>query len=195
MAEDVDGRLTEQRTRSGIGTLSTQTGLAAVEKAMGRDRPYVAVLPIRWSTLLSSMHETPPFLSELETSTGGGARGAGDERPGRRTLARTLAARPQEDWKMLVVDWMRAEVAAVVGLSPAALDPEKGIASLGLDSLMALEVRNRIEVELGVLLPATRLLEHPSVAELASDLLTLIEPAKLVAFSTASADAPVEGEI
>ena len=52
------------------------------------------------------------------------------------------------------------------------LDPRTPFGELGLDSLLAIELRNRIGKALGQRLPATLLFENPSLAELGTALMT-----------------------
>ena len=58
-------------------------------------------------------------------------------------------------------------VGTALGLPPGTLEPDTPLHSVGLDSLLGLELRNQIERLLQVRLPVTALLEGPSVAELA----------------------------
>jgi len=63
----------------------------------------------------------------------------------------------------------------VLGAAPAKLDVEKSLTQLGLDSLMAVELRNWIEGELRLSLPTVELMSGPTVVRLAELLLAQIE--------------------
>ena len=61
---------------------------------------------------------------------------------------------------------------------------QQPVIKLGVDSLMAVELKNRIESDLGLTVPVTALLQGPSLAHLSARLVTQL-PA-LVAVSAAA---------
>ena len=63
-------------------------------------------------------------------------------------------------------------------VEPAAIELERPLQELGLDSLTAFELKNRIEIELGVALPVGKFLQRPTIATIA--------PAVVEAISTDS---------
>ncbi|MHC5767581.1 MAG: SDR family NAD(P)-dependent oxidoreductase [Nostoc sp.] len=65
---------------------------------------------------------------------------------------------------------LRELVALVLGTSPAKLDSQKSLTNLGLDSLMGVELSNRIESVLGVSVPTMKLMQGPSISQLAVEL-------------------------
>jgi acyl carrier protein len=69
----------------------------------------------------------------------------------------------------------------VLGLSPSQLDIQQPLTNLGLDSLMAVELKNRISADLGVNVPMVKFLQGFSVAQAATQLLEQL---------TAEADSP-----
>jgi myxalamid-type polyketide synthase MxaC len=68
----------------------------------------------------------------------------------------------------LLIDRVRTSVAQVLRLeTPAQLDPKQGFFSMGMDSLMALQLKVRLENGLGKTLPTTIAFECPSIDALA----------------------------
>ncbi|PRP91191.1 Phthiocerol/phenolphthiocerol synthesis polyketide synthase type I PpsB [Enhygromyxa salina] len=63
---------------------------------------------------------------------------------------------------------VREEVAEVFEMAPSKLDPDRPLASLGLDSVMALDLADAIERGFSVRLPIARILDGPSITELAA---------------------------
>ena len=75
---------------------------------------------------------------------------------------------------------------------------QQPLTKLGIDSLMAVELKNRVESDLGLIVPVTALLEGPSLAQLSARLVTQLpapvaESAAAVPAVAASAGAGVAG--
>src|SRR5262249_9056178 len=96
-------------------------------------------------------------------------------------LARLRQAPPAEVPDLLA-GYLQRQTARVLGLDPGRL-PERstGFTDLGMDSLMAVELRNRLQADLGarVQLPSTLIFDHPNIGALTGYLsseLSLAEP-------------------
>jgi acyl carrier protein len=71
----------------------------------------------------------------------------------------------------LVLDMVRSDVATVLDQNgPEAIDPYRAFLELGFDSLMAVQLRNRLGAATGLRLPATVAFDYPTPAELARHL-------------------------
>jgi phthiocerol/phenolphthiocerol synthesis type-I polyketide synthase C len=64
--------------------------------------------------------------------------------------------------------YLREQAAGKLGLAPSQLDVESPLHQLGVDSLVAVELRAQIERDLGIVVPVVRLLDGPSVTGLAA---------------------------
>src|SRR5262249_33434284 len=72
--------------------------------------------------------------------------------------------------------YLRLEVAKVLGTySAASIDPGKGFQAMGMDSLLSLQLRNRLQTGLACGLPATLTMNYPCVSALADHLERTLE--------------------
>ncbi|MCI0394193.1 MAG: AMP-binding protein, partial [Chloroflexi bacterium] len=70
--------------------------------------------------------------------------------------------------------FLRQRAAQVLGLPPAQVGLDQPLDALGLDSLMAIELRNALENSLGVTLPVVNFLQGPTITALVGQLLELL---------------------
>jgi acyl transferase domain-containing protein/SAM-dependent methyltransferase/acyl carrier protein len=83
-----------------------------------------------------------------------------------------LADMAPEDRRELVTVRVIKEVAQVLGIDvPESIDPERGLFDMGLDSLMSVQLRKRLEVSFGRALPKMLTFTYPTVAALTRYLL------------------------
>jgi acyl transferase domain-containing protein len=174
---------------TGLRTLQTEEALSALERVLAADLTQIGILRMdwrEWQRLYPDFIRDPLF-AEFVTE------GATTEAP---TLQLDRIGDLDAVGRRLALgDFLAACVGGVLGIQAAELDRRVSINRLGFDSLMALETKNRIESSVGVLIPVVRLLEGPSVNQLADELNDLwdrrIEPASgRVATAVA-----IEGEI
>ncbi|HSB00522.1 MAG TPA: amino acid adenylation domain-containing protein, partial [Anaerolineales bacterium] len=67
--------------------------------------------------------------------------------------------------------FLQGQAARVLGMDPAHLDLRRPLDTLGLDSLMAIELKNSMESKLGIKLSVASLLQGPTISSLAAEAL------------------------
>ncbi|AYF31955.1 polyketide synthase [Micromonospora tulbaghiae] len=157
MAEDVVGG-----RGGGIVPLSPAEGLALWEAAIGRTE--VVLVPMRLDlAAVAALPAVPSLLRGLVRPRVESKVDAGG------TLRRRLAGLTGRQRREALEELVRAQVADVLGVgSPAAVAPTTPFTDLGLDSLGAIELRNRLDSATELRLSATLAFDHPTVAAVAS---------------------------
>ncbi|TYK43955.1 type I polyketide synthase [Actinomadura decatromicini] len=181
--DGMGGRLGDADLRraaeSGMPALSPDEGLALFDAALAADAP--ALVPVRFdpAALRARGGEPPAMLRGIvPAAPRRQASGPASGRPGPGLgLAERIAALHPDDRERAALDAVRAEVAAVRhDEDPASIDPGAQFGDLGLDSLAAVELRNRLGAASGLRLPATLVFDHPTPALLAKFLLAELLP-------------------
>ncbi len=88
--------------------------------------------------------------------------------------AESFAGLAPEDLRERVLPEVRAEIAAVMRLAPEDLATRRPLVEQGLDSVMTVMVRRRLEKRFGRRLPATLLWQQPTISAIADHLAGLL---------------------
>jgi acyl carrier protein len=92
-------------------------------------------------------------------------------------FAETLAALGTDAAHDRLERIVREHLAALTGIADAhAIADDSGFASLGLDSMGAMELRNRVQAQIEHRLPATVAFNYPTVATLTAHLARVLAP-------------------
>jgi acyl transferase domain-containing protein len=163
MAARLGGRERERWASHGVGMIDTERGLAAFERVLKRGRPQTAVLPIDWSRFLAqwaagsepaffrAVAERPPAQAPTATE-----RDTAD-------VLQIIDAAPVDDRRTVLESHVRDQVSRVLGIAATSLRGDRGFAELGMDSLMSVELSNRLKRSLKRQLPATLAFEQPTI--------------------------------
>jgi NAD(P)-dependent dehydrogenase (short-subunit alcohol dehydrogenase family)/acyl carrier protein len=155
----------------GVKSFSPAQGLELLGRFLGEGRTHGGVMRVDWRRFaeLTALRRTSPRFAHLaEMAAEGGD--AGSPRSGSELRNAILAAGPSERRSLLEAG-LRDQVARVLGVAAEKLDTNTPLSALGLDSLMAIELRNWVERDLKVTLPAVELLKGPSLSQLVDHLL------------------------
>ncbi|MFF8597277.1 type I polyketide synthase, partial [Streptomyces sp. NPDC015220] len=184
------GHLTEtdllRLRRTGLAPMTCEDGLAlfdAALRAVSARADRAVLVPARLDMAsLRAGAGTPALLSGLVRPAVRRAAVGGSEAPERDADGAALRNRigklaPAERDRALL-DLVRLHVATVLGhAEPQRVEPSRGFLELGVDSLTALELRNRLGAEAGLRLPATLIFNHPTSAAVARYLADELFPA------------------
>ncbi|MBO4272440.1 type I polyketide synthase [Microbispora triticiradicis] len=175
------GRIAEadrtRMARAGVEPLSADDGLALFDRAGAAGAAAVVAARLDLGRLRKEavrFDQVPPLLRGLirRPKTRAGTPGAQAE-----ALRARLAELPEQDRLREVLGLVREHVAAVLGHAAAAsVETDRGFLDMGMDSLMAVELRNRLGAVTGLRLPSTLVFDYPSVQAVAGYLVAALLP-------------------
>lgn len=158
--------------QQGIGLMAPTDALASLESALAGEAAYVTVMAMNPARFASRA------LPALRRLIGASTRSVvvGVDAPRRVTdELRHLSDATTETRLGVVRRAVHRHAARVLGLTSAALDETSSLSTYGLDSLMAVQLRNAIQLEAGVTLPVSQLLRRPSVSYLSELIIAEID--------------------
>ncbi|MEV8091726.1 type I polyketide synthase [Streptomyces nigra] len=172
MGAGTDPALEHRLATRGTPVLSVAEGLALFDRALTVDEPVLVALRLDPSgtRIPRALRDVVPAVARRAPAAGvPEQRPAGGGDPD--DLLRRLAALPADGRARLLADLVRDHVAEVRHGDRAGVDMDRGFTELGLDSLAAIELRNRLGAATGLRLPATMMFDHPTPADVVALLL------------------------
>jgi hypothetical protein len=179
----------------GMGHMRPDEALDALERAMAADEAQMAIFSVDWTELLarrSAAGELPSLLRNLRSATPTAPRAPTPTPAVPEILSRLGAVAPARR-RHLLTEHIAWRVVRVLGGDPAlTIDRLRPLKELGIDSLMAVELRNGLKADLRLDggLPATLVFDHPTVDAIA----TYLDEEMLSAASPKAARIPVPRE-
>ncbi|MBE9061950.1 type I polyketide synthase [cf. Phormidesmis sp. LEGE 11477] len=159
MAAQLDTDVQSRMNARGITLLNPDKSLQTLGELIAQSARQVGVLSIDWARFSAQL---PPGVSlpVLERF-----RSAVDENEGDRLQGlEQLKQVPATERRNHLMAHIQAEIADVLGYSsPEEIALDQPLADLGVDSLMAVELANQLEYNLGPTIPASFLFEHPTL--------------------------------
>ncbi|MBB4689011.1 type I polyketide synthase [Amycolatopsis jiangsuensis] len=160
--------------RSGVAELPVAEGLELFDAALAAESP--ALVPVRLADLKAADRLSPLLRGLVATAPRRTAAVAVPAAP-EAGFADKLATLAADERDTAALELVCEHAAAVLGYDDgSAVGAEKGFTDLGIDSLAALELRNRLGAATGLRLPATVIFDYPSPLPLARHLLAELAP-------------------
>jgi type I polyketide synthase PikAII len=154
--------------RQGVAPLPHEAGFALFDHALSEG--LTALVPARLDLSSLARESSSPsavpalFRSLVERAP---RQAASSTRVPESNLCARLSALPESERRGAIANAVREEIASVLGLTPAEVGADSPLRSLGLDSLMAVELKNRLSRRFETALPATLAFDYPSLSALA----------------------------
>ncbi|GLW46299.1 hypothetical protein Stsp02_19610 [Streptomyces sp. NBRC 14336] len=173
MTADLDPAVTARTSAQGVIALSAAHGMSLFDS--GTATGHALLLATRLDPGALREHAEagelpPPLRGMLRVTVRRGARAGSGAGGG---FARRLASLPRTRRHRAVAELVTGQIAALLGYPDAgSVGTAKPFKELGFDSLAAVNLRNRLNQETGLRLPATLVYDHPTPAALIDRLAT-----------------------
>lgn len=163
MAADLGKRGALGVSARGFQSLAIDQAIAALEKVgAGQSRSQFAIMAFDWRKWRAGT--AVPLLAHLVASE---PTSAIQDTPVD-LRARLVAAADDAERRTILETFLQAQLASVLKRPASRVELTAPVRPMGLDSLMALELRNRLEALTGLRLPATLAWNHPTVVAMAA---------------------------
>jgi acyl carrier protein len=150
----------------GFGLMQVDNAVATLGYVMRAQALHHLVADVHWQTF-RQMHETrrERMMFEQMWAEMSGTSATVSSAPEVPFAEQLQSLPPAEQWQRLL-ERVRKEAARVLGFDATLLDIRGGFFKIGMDSLMSVQLRNRLEASLNSSLPPTIALEYPTVESL-----------------------------
>jgi acyl carrier protein len=141
------------RALSDVRGIAPRRGLELLSAYLAADETHAVVLDVDWAAFEERLAQAPPHLQHLLGSI-------------RCKSVSGHSSMDQCDLEAYLTD----QVARLVGFPPNVVDPDTGLNELGVDSLMAVRLRNRLKADWNLEAPIVQFMENLSIRTLADSL-------------------------
>ena len=164
MAASVGSRNPNHRTSRDVDPINPDEGLKVLERLLTRQLVQAIVLPTKWNNfdgkpvqpLLRNIVKVNPQIVQNRPAA---------------MLVQKLKTMPSNERGDAIHEYARQQVIKILGLDPSQpFDSQRILTDLGMDSLMAVELKNKIEGDLGLNIPINYFLEGATVLDLSNKL-------------------------
>jgi NAD(P)-dependent dehydrogenase (short-subunit alcohol dehydrogenase family)/acyl carrier protein len=203
-----DGIATDEQSslfaKVGMSTMPTEKALEALAHLIELDVTQEIVANVDWSVFapIYASRRERPFLSQIQIP-------AAEKPPSPETETKTeknsllgqlQALSSPEKQREMLTDYIRQITAEVMGFDKSrVLNTREGFFKMGMDSLMTVQLRTRLESTLGCSLPPTIAFEYPTISQLAGyilqDVLHLPEKSAAVETTNQSESSQADPEL
>ncbi len=180
------GDTAAQLRSRGLELIDAADGLNVMQRLVESGAENVAVMDVDWPTMLRATQTVPPFLSAFASDAAATDRAGADliDHAFREQL-RSAAAEQRDE---MLQRYFTDELARIMGWDAEQINPQQPLSELGMDSLMAMELKNNLERRLAISIPMAAFIEAPSITSLSRHAAADLAPGDADAGSADSSD-------
>lgn len=165
------GGLNVLRDRGLVKGMHSDLGINFLQYIMKARIPNVMVQSVKWKELCDffSYKETPPLLTNLvKEIRGEKVKEVTEQKEGE--IRKKLVSLTSKEREKFLLNYLSERISKVMELTPNQVKWEEPLINLGMDSLMAIEMKNRIEFELGITINLQSILQGANVDSLVTEI-------------------------
>jgi acyl transferase domain-containing protein/acyl carrier protein len=168
MGAKLNSNQQNRMSKSGIGFISPNDGLTLLEELIKKPLSQVGVYNIDWKNIarLISLGDNKVFFEEL-------LKNETEKQKDKGSLITELTAIEISKRKTYLQKYIQNEIARVLHITdPKMVEPRLPLFDLGLDSFMAVELKNKLENNLDTTLSSSLLFNHPNLESIVNFLIS-----------------------
>jgi myxalamid-type polyketide synthase MxaB len=173
MATDAhrDGQIGDR----GLRLQSPQQSLDAMQRILETDPSHdYVVMDVNWSALAAQFNRGRPKFFDAFAGQWQSKESSKGSVVDHATIQKLRIANTS-DRLQLIKDYLAKELGRILGVAPEELRPAQPLSVVGVDSLMAMELKSNLESKLQIEVPMSSLMDGPSIDSLAGHLMPMFE--------------------
>jgi acyl transferase domain-containing protein len=156
----------QQLAEHGLGVIAPQQGLDALAASLVQQTAQVGVVPLLWPQFLRTDAVHNAFFAEFTSQMVRAEQTVLAATTIRPSIRRQLENAQPDERHTLLLTYLQQEVIRILHMTGLP-NPQIGFSEMGMDSLMSIELRRKLEKGLEVSLPSTVVFEYPTIDSLA----------------------------